>query len=398
MKIAEQLNNKRIIIWGYRREGKSSEAFIKAHATPKSVEVFEGSYEEIKDRECDIIIKSPGIKLMEADDRIQSQTSLFLSEFREQIIGITGTKGKSTTASLLYSVLCACGKDTILVGNIGFPCFDFYDSIQPNTIIVFEMSCHQLQKQKESPHIAVFLNFFEDHLDYYEDMNHYFHAKKQIILHQENHDYAILGKDVPEIPSKSKQIVFDKEQLSVLLPMKLKGLHNQYNAAIVKYIAVELLACDMEKTKETISSFQGLKHRLENVGIVNGVTYYDDSISTICEATILAIESIPNAKTILVGGKDRGISYEKLERFILANPKISFILMYASGKRMQNELGKVRNCFYCDTLERGVEKAKELTKSGEACILSPAAASFDNFTNFEDRGEQFVKFVYQTQK
>ncbi len=393
MKITEQLNNKRIIIWGYGREGKSSEAFIKKHITPKSLEVFEGTYEEIKNKPGDLILKSPGIKFLEEDKRIQSQTSLFVSEFREQIIGITGTKGKSTTASLLYAVLTSCGKDVILAGNIGFPCLDFYDSIHQNTIIVYEMSCHQLQKQKESPHIAVFLNLFEDHLDYYGDMTHYFDAKKQIILHQKKRDYAILGKDVPEIQSRSKQVFFDKEKLQDDIPMKLKGLHNKFNASIVKYIAEELVGCEKEKVQKAISMFDGLKHRLENVGVIDGVAFYDDSISTICEATIFAVESVKNAKTILVGGKDRGISYEKLERFILKNPQLNFILMYASGRRILNELGVVRNCYYCENLENAVKKAKEITKSGEACILSPAAASFDNFKNFEDRGEQFVKFV-----
>lgn len=395
MKIADQLKDKTIIIWGYGREGKSSEKFIKSHAKPKKIEVFEGDYEELKKKECDLILKSPGIPFFGEDERIHSQTSLFISEFREQIIGITGTKGKSTTSSMLYSVLKACGKEAILVGNIGFPCFDFYDSIQKDTWIVFEMSCHQLQRQKESPHIAVFLNLFEDHLDYYGNMEQYFEAKKQIISHQKENDFAIFGIEVPEVKSISKQILIDKNNLKFSIPMKLKGPHNLFNAAIVEYIASEIIGCKKVETQNTISSFDGLKHRLENIGVVNGVTYYNDSISTICESMIYAVESIPNAKTVLVGGMDRGISYEKVEMFILRNPSINFILMYASGKRIFCELGIARNCVYCNTLEESVKKAKEITSEGEACILSPAAASYDSFKNFEDRGEQFTKYVHQ---
>lgn len=402
MKIVEQLENKRILIWGYGREGKSSEAFIKKHANPKSIEIVNGSYEDVKEKECDLILKSPGFPCFVEDKRIISQTSLFVSEFKNQIIGITGTKGKSTTSSMLYSVLCACGKDTILVGNIGFPCLDFYDVITEETYVVFEMSAHQLQRQEESPHIGVFLNLFEDHLDYYGSMKRYFRAKENVVCHQTESDYAILGSKFPEelskIETKGKRKVFVEEEIDLDIPMKLKGEHNKFNAAIVQYIAGELLGCDLKKVNQAISSFEGLKHRLENIGVVNGVTYYNDSISTICESAIHAVNSTPNVSVVLIGGEERGISYKPLEKFIMDKKEIHFILMYQTGKRIYDELQEKDNCIYIETLDKAVKKAKELAKVGEACIMSPAAASHDAFMNFEDRGDTYTKLVRENEK
>lgn len=402
MKIVDQLENKRIIIWGYGREGKSSEAFIKKHANPKSVEIVNGNYDDIKEKECDLIIKSPGFPCFIEDERIISQTSLFVSEFKNQIVGITGTKGKSTTSSMLYSVLNACGKDTILVGNIGFPCLDFYDVITKDTYIVFEMSAHQLQRQMESPHIGVFLNLFEDHLDYYGTMKRYCNAKENIVRHQSTSDYAILGskfpKELSEIETKGHKKVFIEEEIDLNIPMKLKGNHNRFNAAIVQYIACDLIGCDFKMVNSAISSFEGLKHRLENIGLVNGVTYYNDSISTICESAIHAVNSTPNVSVVLIGGEERGISYKPLEEFIIEKKEIKFILMYQTGKRIYNELEVKDNCIYIETLKEAVKKAKELTKTGEACIMSPAAASHDAFLNFEDRGDTFTKLVRENEK
>jgi UDP-N-acetylmuramoylalanine--D-glutamate ligase len=397
LRIVDQLNDKKILIWGYGREGKSSESFIKKYVKSKSLEIANGTYDDIKDIECDVILKSPGISCFEEDERIQSQTSLFVSEFKKQIIGITGTKGKSTTASMLYSVLCACGKDALLVGNIGFPCFDYYDSIATDTNIVYEMSAHQLQRQKESPHIGVFLNLFEDHLDYYGTMERYFKAKENIVRYQDTEDYSILGSKFPrefsEIDAKGQKKVFVEEEINLNIPMKLQGEHNKFNASIVQYIASELIGCDLEQVNAAISSFEGLKHRLENIGKVDGVTYYNDSISTICESAIHAVNSTPNVSVVLVGGEERGISYEPLEQFIMDKKDIQFILMYQTGKRIYEELKVKDNCIYIERLEDAVAKAKELCKSGEACIMSPAAASHDAFNNFEDRGDRFTGLV-----
>ncbi len=393
MKIIERLQGKRIVIWGYGREGKSTEQFIANHVKAKSVEIVEGSYDELKNKECDLIIKSPGIRFDGKDERMESQTSLFLATFREQIVGITGTKGKSTTSALLYTCLRGCGKKTILVGNIGFPCLDFYDEIEEDTIIVFEMSCHQLQRLEISPKVAVFLNLYEDHLDYYDTKEKYGDAKANILRYQTKTDICVVGKNVPYAFCEAQCKVIDIDHTNLSFQILLEGAHNRFNAEIVYFIATSVYACNIEKAKIEIASFKGLRHRLEKIGIMEGVEYYDDSISTISESAIHSILSIENAKAILIGGMDRGISYEKLEKFIRSREDIWFVCMYASGKRIFDELGKAENCVYFEDLEKAVAFSKTVTKAGDACILSPAAASYGYFKNFEERGDAFSQIV-----
>ena len=177
MKITEILNNKRILLWGYGLEGKSMEKFINNYCNVRELTVFQGKREEINEDAYDCIIKSPGIVAWDLSDKYTSMTELFLQEFSDRVIGVTGTKGKSTTSSLIYTVLSKCsGRPSLLVGNIGFPALDYYSEITDDTIIVFEMSCHQLAHAKISPHIAVFLNLYEEHLDYYGTMDRYFRA------------------------------------------------------------------------------------------------------------------------------------------------------------------------------------------------------------------------------
>ena len=184
MKIADILTGKKILIWGYGREGKSTEHFILDHNIDCEYDIFEGKYEDIDCDKYDIIVKSPGIKCHEDNIKFTSQTELMLAQFAKNIIGITGTKGKSTTASMLYTTLRNCGVDCVLVGNIGRPCLERYDEIKDDTTIVYEMSCHQLAHAKASPKIAVLLNLYEEHLDYYDTMERYKNAKFNIFRYQ----------------------------------------------------------------------------------------------------------------------------------------------------------------------------------------------------------------------
>ncbi len=392
-KITDILSNKKILIWGYGREGKSTENFIKNHCDVLKADIFEGSESEVKAGDYDIIIKSPGIKVEKYIEKYTSQTELFLSQFARQTIGITGTKGKSTTSSLTAEVLSKCsGKKVLLVGNIGLPCLDYYDEIDEDTVIVFEMSCHQLSHIHYSPHIAVFLNLFQDHLDYYGTVEKYFEAKQNIASHQSENDICYIGDQVPFFEKRSKEIkVFYDEPMN--FNMLLKGKHNQYNAAFVYKIATEQFGCDPEKVIKVIDNFHGLSHRLEYVGKKCGVEYYNDSISTIPEATIQAAMSIPNVKTIIIGGMDRGIDYGKLVKFVKEHPDYNFVFSYESGKRIYKEVSGLDYCRYCADLDESVKTAKIITPKGFAVLFSPAAASYGYFKNFEERGEYFKKLV-----
>lgn len=395
MKITDKLAGKKVLIWGYGREGKSTENFIKKYCSVESLTVFEGKESEIQPELYDMIIKSPGIRVDTYLDKFTSQTELFLEEFASQTIGITGTKGKSTTSSMLYKVLSAClERKVLLVGNIGLPCLDYYGEIDENTVIVFEMSCHQLSHIKYSPHIAIFLNLFEDHLDYYGTRQRYFEAKANIILHQKENDFSYVGDTVPEIPSSSKKKIISYEDV-LSFDMKLRGAHNQFNATFVYDICTEQFGCEDQAVREAIADFKGLAHRLEYVAQVNGVTYYNDSISTIPEATIAAIKSVDNTKTVMIGGMDRHINYDVIIEFIKNHQDLNYILSYESGLRIYKEVEELSCCTYKTDMKEALAYAKEITPAGSACLFSPAAASYGYFKNFEDRGEVFKQMVLQ---
>ena len=393
MKITDKLNDKRILLWGYGLEGKSTEKFINKYYKVRSLTVFQGKREDIDEDAYDLIIKSPGIVAENLSDKYSSMTDLFLEQFSGQVIGITGTKGKSTTSSLMYSVLRQCtDRPVLLVGNIGLPALDYFGEITPDTIIVFEMSCHQLAHAKISPHIALFLNLYEEHLDYYGTMDKYFHAKAGITAHQTADDYLFVGNNVPPLETAAEKTVISYDD-PMRFDMNLKGDHNQFNARFAYAISTRLFGCDPEEVRGAIAEFTGLRHRMQFAGNVNGVDYYDDSISTIPEAAIAALKSIPNSRTILLGGMDRNIDYSLLTDFIRSHGEYNYILMYKSGERIYRDVSELPCCYYREDLRGAVELAREPTPAGSAVILSPAAASYGYFKNFEERGDVFQQMI-----
>lgn len=460
--LLDRFRGKRILIWGYGREGKSTEDFFKAHPVAASVEVSEQKPDEIDLTPYDVVFKSPGIRLKyptlegfapaqsnqrvldemndgrgdhfrdEWFDKLTSQTEFFISCFRDRVIGITGTKGKSTTTSLLWHVLDTCFRnrgrmdagdsypDTLptnayLVGNIGVPCLDYFDDMaNGNGIAVFELSCHQLAYSRVSPHVAIFLNLYEDHLDFYGDRATYFMAKRHITEFQTERDCLYLGEDVPELTTDATVRTVTERYTG---QMKLLGEHNRLNAAFVRETASGCFGLPMEYVDRAISGFTGLSHRLEYIGSYGGIRYYDDSISTIPEASLQAIDSVPGIGTVLIGGMDRDIDYTPLVRAIPKMKDINFICMYASGERICRELTggadawlpgradaressapiseSLKNVFYVPDLEAAVELARVVTPVDRACVLSPAAASYGYFKNFEERGDKFASLVKQ---
>ncbi|MCR4604789.1 MAG: UDP-N-acetylmuramoyl-L-alanine--D-glutamate ligase, partial [Eubacterium sp.] len=385
-----------------------------------SVEISEGKPDEIEYEKYDYIFKSPGIRLkyptregfmadIDKSDiqvagfpKITSQSEVFLEAFRDRSIGITGTKGKSTTTSMMHHVLEKCfagtGRTAYLMGNIGFPCLDYYDRMgESDDIAVFEFSCHQLAYTDISPRIGVFLNLFEDHLDFYGDRKTYFQAKKHITDFQTENDILFIGPEVPELTTKAKLVLFSGQYDSS--NMQLIGEHNRNNAGFVMKVATEVFGLNEPDVRKAIDEFGGLAHRLELFGEIDGVRYYDDSISTIPEATIQAVKAIPKVGTVLVGGMDREIDYTPLIEFIPQKKDVLFILMYASGKRIYDELmggnnsETIDNIIYVDDLEKAAKIGREKTEKGKACVLSPAAASYGYFKNFEERGDVFKSLI-----
>lgn len=422
------IKDKKVLILGFGREGKSTLNLLLSldknldidiadldenitldnTVIPNinNIKVFTGnSYlQHIKD--YDVIFKSPGIVLDKdkyPDKIITSQTELFLSVYKNQCVGVTGTKGKSTVASLIHHTLITNNKDAILCGNIGKPCFDVIDEINENTIIVLELSCHQLNKINVSPHISILLNIYEDHLDYYGSFKLYAENKHNIYLNQNIHDILIvldeieLNKNIKSKVIKLSSDIVDLKLEEAMNKSNLKGKHNLYNC----YITLEVIkqfGLDYNDLVESLKTFNSLEHRLEFVGEILGINYYNDSISTTAESTICALSSIEKIGTILIGGMDRGINYEPLVEYLCnLDFNINVILMYASGRRIYEMLnGKLNNnikAYIVDDLEKGVSLAKTLTNKGEACVLSPAAASYGDFKNFIERGNKFKEFI-----
>ena len=391
--IKRRFDGKRILIWGYGREGKSTESFLKKHCSPEKVDIFEGKRDEFDEEAYDLIFKSPGIVMLEDNARFTSQTEIFLECFRDRTIGITGTKGKSTTSAMLAKALSDCtGRNVILLGNIGLPCLDRFDDIDSDSIVVFEMSCHQLVNTKVSPHIAVFLNLYEEHLDYYGTMEAYFSAKKNIALHQREGDRLYIGDNVPAVETKASVTVINTDEVGNY-ELKIPGEHNYINAEVVLRIARDVFGADEAGIRSSMAQFEGLPHRLQYIGEKNGIRFYDDSISTIPHAAIAALTALPDTDTVLIGGMDRGIDYEELTDYIKAHRGVKYIFSYEAGRRIYDEVSSYPDCYYTEDLEGAVKLAREITEPGKICLLSPAAASYGHFKNFEHRGEMFKEYA-----
>jgi len=381
--------------------------------------------------EYDIIIKSPGISLKDFpelvnDERITSQTDLFLQEFHKQIIGVTGTKGKSTTTALIYHILKKQSDNVILVGNIGIPPFDLYEKINENTKIVAELSSHQLQHVQASPHIAVLLNIYQEHLDHYNSYEEYQQSKWNITRFQNESDYFIFDVDHELLNELWSYVGITRKTytFSVSEPQKqgcyihdnwiyfnekkfydcsehryLKGDHNLLNIMAAINVC-KICKVDDETIRLGIADFKGLPHRLECVGTYNDITFYNDSISTIPQATIAALKSLENVQTLILGGFDRGIDYLPLVEFLMHHPIKNIIFVGDAGQRISNlwisrivENPQLHNDFVnffdAKNYDEVVDLAFKITEKNHVCLLSPAAASYDMFKDFEHRGDYF---------
>lgn len=437
--IKSYTEGKSVCILGFGREGKSTYNILKKYCAPSQIALSDlnnvdreannlpdnvklicgEKYQECLD-DFDVVFKSPGIVLekqpKELKCLITSETQVFFEVYREQIIGITGTKGKSTVSSLIYHILKESGKDCRLAGNIGIPVFDIAEEMTENTLVVCELSCHQLEYMTVSPACAVFLNLFEEHLDHYGTMENYRKAKKNIYTHQQDGDclliestiaprlsnayiYTISAEDSKADIYVSNGIVDNNNSGDTyIIPtekIKLLGVHNHYNIAIAYFITAPFV--NYKEFESALCSFNPLAHRLEFVGKVKGIRWYDDSISTACATAIEAVKSVPDVKTILIGGMDRGIDYTALVDYF-KDCDINVICMEASGKRVYD---MIQAADYADLsrihlvphLEEAVSLATEITPEGMSCVLSPAAASYGIFKNFEERGDVFKQIV-----
>ena len=438
-----------IAILGFGREGKTTYEFIRKYnkdikltIIDKAENIIENNPELKNDpnlsfvmgptyleglEQYDLIIKSPGVSLLNVDttnlkDKLTSQLELVLEVNKKNIIGITGTKGKSTTSSLLYKIIKDQNDNVILAGNIGIPILAELENCNEDTILVVEMSSHQLEYLQVSPHISVILNLFEDHLDHSGTINHYHENKLQIFKHQTEEDYMIYCSDnktlldyINNFPYQAHQFAVSKDNQNaacfqsedyVMLnneqvydtkqERKLLGEHNLINIMVCLTIS-KILKLNMKEATKSIATFEPLEYRLQNIGTINDVTYYTDTLATIPEATIASINTLPNTNTLIFGGMDRGINYDKLIEYLKTCHVTNFICMPTTGHDIGHAIGEIegKNFYYVETLEEAVNLAKQVTKPGTACLLSPAASSYAYFKNYADKGDQFKAFVYK---
>ncbi len=423
--LLEELRDKRVLLLGLGREGLSSYRWLRKAFPEKKLGIADGN-PEVKQKlgddknlqfhlgekyldsinSYDVIFKSPGISLKDYAcsnrEKITSQTDLFLRYYGRQTIGVTGTKGKSTTSSLIAHILKTNGKEVVLLGNIGIPAFDRLDEIAEDTVVVFEMSAHQLEYVYHSPKVAVLLNIFPEHLDHFKTFEAYQAAKLNITKFLSDGDWLVTSENLLEKFSGMKPEVCVYEKGSNIEPDKLllKGRHNLNNvkAAI---LAVKPFGVDEVSALKAAASFKPLPHRLEYVGNYGGIHFYNDSISTIPESAVAALGAIDKVDTLILGGFDRGLDFSKLIDYVAAHPVSNLIFTGPAGKKMIAEFRANHDIasalFEVANLEEAFDIIAKVTPKGGVCLLSPAAASYDEFHNFEHRGDTFKALAKQLQ-
>lgn len=426
--LSRELRKQRISIMGFGREGQATYNLLHKLLPKKSFVLFdqntelfkenkelisknntifssEEDYEEINDR-SDKVFLTPGIALKDIPQietkKITNECDVFLQLFKENTIGISGTKGKSTTSTLLYQIIHDQKLNTILAGNIGVPFFDVMEEIDKDTMIVLELSCHQLQNISVAPHYSILLNLFEEHLDHYNSYEEYQLSKINLLTKGKEDDIFAYNVDSKEINHwikrfnlKHNYLPFSVSDYKYDEPKFLQGDHNKMNIVAALKIAKEL-NLDMNKAIETAINFKGLSHRLQFVAEKDGVTYYNDSISTIPQATMAALSALKNVSTLILGGMDRGIDYTMIGDVVKIYKVKNIAFVGKAGRRMYEEMTKQNltfNAFVSDSYPDIVAWCKQTAEKNSIVLLSPAASSYDMFKNFEYRGQCFSDLV-----
>lgn len=452
----------KIIIAGYGVEGISNLIYFqqkfpdaefvvaderpadKLPTIPDGVKLISGKNafsEQLGD--ADLVVRTASLppRNIKTSGKIWSATNEFFDKCPAPIIGVTGTKGKGTTCSLIASVLQQAGQTVHLVGNIGVPALDVLPKIKKTDIVVYELSSFQLWDLEKSPHIAVVLMIEPDHLNVHADFADYLNAKKNIRRHQCISDKCIYhptnkysrevaampfdglldrqghamceccGDDALDfaqryaIPDDDQVYVQDgyfcvqNRQICSTDHLRLPGAHNLENACAAMSAVTELpVTVTDEQFAAGLESFTGLPHRLKFVAEKNGVKYYDDSISTTPGSAIAALKAFTEPKVLILGGSDKGADYTELAQEIARQQMRAVIVNGANAGKLAEILHKNKVSCQIMQLEMApmpevVEAAAGLVQPGDAVILSPAAASFDMFKSYSDRGDQFVATV-----
>ena len=442
------LKDKRVLVVGLGKSGVASALFLQQRGARVSVSdakspeqlrheipvlldagitVETGEHGERTFRDQDLIVVSPGVpfdmpllvRAREAGIPIIGEMELAYRFLKGHIVGVTGSNGKTTTTALVGDVIAASGRDTLVGGNIGTPAITFVESAADSTWIVLEVSSFQLETIEQfRPKIAAVLNVTPDHLDRHYTFENYTAAKARIFENQTADDFAVLNADDPTCVAmaanvksrvywfsrlqevergafvRGQNIVWrDSGRDEAILPVteiSLKGTHNLENV-LAAVCAGMLVKADPAQIRRAVDEFRAVEHRLEYVGTIRGVEYYNDSKATNVDATIKALESFPGHIHLILGGKDKGSDYSVLNNLLKQRVKRVYTIGAAAAKIESQIAGS--EVVRAKTLDRAVKRASDLASAGDIILLAPACASFDQFDSYEHRGRVFKQLV-----
>jgi len=443
-----ELKDKRVLVLGIARTGIAIARFCVARGArvtaidDRGAEQLGEAVSELQKIGCtlafgsypltdfaaqDLIVPSPGVPAnhpgltaaREARVPIWSEIELAWRFLRGRLIGVTGSNGKTTTTSLIGHILATSRKRVSVAGNIGTPLIAHVDESNDETITVAEFSSFQLELiDSLRPDISVLLNLTPDHLDRHASFEEYGRAKARIFENQTERDAVVINADDPasaeRAPSRPQlfwfsrkkrvvsgaylrngQIVFRRDgEDSALLDradIGLRGEHNLENV-VAAASAAFLVGATAEGIAAGVRSFPGVEHRLEFVAEISGVSFFNDSKATNVDATIKALEAFPGALFVILGGKDKGSDYAPLVPLLRERAK-AVLLIGAAAEKIATQLEGAVHFVHAGTLDKAVELAHERAQEGDTVLLAPACASFDQFENYEHRGNAFKELV-----
>ncbi len=440
----EEIRGSRVLILGYGREGQSTHHYLAKHrpdltigiadqkvVTPiheaaATTEIYCGPQYLEKAHTFDTIIHSPGLVLSALPlqkvghhTHITTATNLFFSLCPGKIIGVTGTKGKSTTSSLIAAIAGQHFPDVRWAGNIGKPMLDCLMGATTSSLFVLELSSFQLEDIRYSPHLSVLLNIVPEHLDHHGSFEAYVSAKGNIARFQREGDYFIhhLSSSYSAGLSKAKEFTYSETKTDAICYLDGEILYTTGNTPIVKLSEVALrgrgnilnllaavtaglvLHVPIEKIKKAVTSFVSLEHRLELVGEFNGIRFVNDSLATIPEALINALDAFGDeVDTLIAGGFDRGLDFSVVGPALVNSKVRNLILFPTTGSKIldaarKNGLSASISCHFTESMEDAVAHAYASTKKGKVCLLSPASSSFNLFKDYKERGDKFKSLV-----
>lgn len=399
--------SKKVALLGYGVDTRDVEPYLRQQGA--IISILDEKKEPFGDlTRFDVLVRSPGIyrfrpDILEAEQagvEITSKTKIFFDVCPAKIIGVTGTKGKGTTSTLIYQMLMAAGFDAYLAGNIGKGMFEYLEKLTSESWIILELSSFQLVDLHKSPHIAVAVMTTEDHLDWHKTKEAYWDAKANLTRFQNKGDWVVVNsgyegsKWVGGLGDGKKLMVSEEDYEGEI---RMKGGHQRQNVAVAARVA-KIVGVSDKVISQVALSFKGLEHRLEEVASVNGVIYYDDSISTVPETAIAAIKSFTQKIVLIAGGSEKGSDYTKLGQEIGESGHVRAVILIGEmadriEKAILDTKSKVKIVKGLKTMDEIVRESKKLTQNGDVVVLSPAAASFDMFKDYKDRGNQFKQAV-----